>query len=72
MYFGGKTFQSGDIIASESAKPYILKDREGFSLWNPHIFCGMPAYSIGTEQTWFNLIYMGFAYVRKAFSSLFR
>lgn len=71
LYFGGKTFQSGDIIASESAKPYILKDREGFSLWNPHIFCGMPAYSIGTEQTWFNLIYMGFAYVRKAFSSLF-
>ena len=67
----GKTFQSGDIIASESAKPYILKDREGFSLWNPHIFCGMPAYSLGTEQTWFNLIYMGFAYVRKAFSSLF-
>ena len=71
MYFGGKTFQSGDIIASESAKPYILKDRDGFSLWNPHIFCGMPAYSLGTEQTWFNLIYMGFAYVRKAFSSLF-
>ena len=32
LYFGGKTFQSGDIIASESAKPYVLKDREGFSL----------------------------------------
>jgi len=58
MYFGGKTFQSGDILASESAKPYVLKDREGFSLWNPHIFCGMPAYSLGTELTWFNLIYM--------------
>ena len=71
MYFGGKIFQSGDIIASESAKPYILKDREGFSLWNPHIFCGMPAYVLGTEQTWFNLIYMGFAYARTAFSSLF-
>jgi len=71
LYFGGQTFQSGDIIASESGKPYVLKDREGFSLWNPHIFCGMPAYSIGTEQTWFNLIYMGFVYVRKAFSSLF-
>ena len=71
MYFGGKTFQSGDIIASESAKPYILKDHEEFTLWNPHIFCGMPAYSMGTEKTWFNLIYMGFAYVRIAFSSLF-
>lgn len=71
LYFGGKTFQSGDIIASESAKPYILKDREGFSLWNPHIFCGMPAYALGTEKTWFNLIYMGFGYIRTAFSSLF-
>lgn len=71
LYFGGKTFQSGDIIASESAKPYVLKDREGFSLWNPHIFLGMPAYALGTEKTWFNLIYMGFAYVRTVFSSLF-
>ena len=71
MYFGGKTFQSGDIIASESAKPYILKDHEEFSLWNPHIFCGMPAYSMGTEKTWFNLIYMAFAYVRIAFVSPF-
>jgi len=71
MYFGGKTFQSGDILASESVKPYVLKDREGFSLWNPHIFCGMPAYALGTEKTWFNLIYMGFAYGRTAFSSLF-
>ena len=70
MYFGGKTFQSGDIIASESAKPYVLKDREGFSLWNPHIFCGMPAYSLGTEQTWFNLIYMGFGLIRKAFNMI--
>ncbi|MEO8233751.1 MAG: hypothetical protein ABI638_15840, partial [Ignavibacteriota bacterium] len=71
MYFGGKTFQSGDIIASESAKPYILKGHEEFSLWNPHIFCGMPAYSMGTEKTWFNFIYMGFAYVRIAFVSPF-
>ncbi|HEY0090618.1 MAG TPA: hypothetical protein VGB37_17335, partial [Candidatus Lokiarchaeia archaeon] len=71
LYFGGKTFQSGDIIASESAMPYVLKDREGFSLWNPHIFCGMPAYALSTEKTWFNLIYMGFGYIRKAFSSLF-
>ncbi len=70
MYFGGKTFQSGDIIASESAKPYVLKDREGFSLWNPHIFCGMPAYSLGTEQTWFNFIYMAFSLVRKVFNMI--
>jgi hypothetical protein len=71
MYFGGKTFQSGDIIASESSIPYIQKEREGFSLWNPHIFCGMPAYGIGTEQTWFNLIYAAFTFIRSIFSSPF-
>lgn len=71
MYFGGKTFQSGDILATESAKPYISKDREAFSLWNPHIFCGIPAYALGTEKTWFNLIYMGYTFIRSAFSSLF-
>lgn len=71
MYFGGKTFQSGDIIASESAKPYIAKEREGFSLWNPHIFCGMPAYALGTEKTWFNLIYMIYTEARTIFSSPF-
>lgn len=71
MYFGGKTFQSGDIIASESAKPYIEKEREGFSLWNPHIFCGMPAYALGTEKTWFNLIYMGYTLLRDIFSAPF-
>lgn len=71
MFFGGKTFQSGDIIASESSKPYIEKDREGFSLWNPHIFCGMPAYSLGTEKTWFNLIYMAYTAVRSVFSAPF-
>jgi hypothetical protein len=71
MYFDGKTFQSGDIITSESMKPYVLQDKESFSLWNPLIFLGMPAYSLGTEQTWFNLIYMGFSLIRKVFNSFF-
>jgi hypothetical protein len=71
LYFGNKTFQSGDIITMESMKNYIAKDRVGFSLWNPYIFCGMPAYALGTEQTWFNLIYMVYTGIRSAFSSLF-
>lgn len=71
MYFGGKTFQSGDIITMESGKPYISKDREGFSLWNPHIFCGMPAYALGTEATWFNIIYTIFTSIRSLFASFF-
>lgn len=71
MYFGGKTFQSGDILASKASQPYIEKVRDGFTLWNPHIFCGMPAYSLGTGYTWFNLIYVVFTTVRSIFSSFF-
>lgn len=71
LYFGNKTFQSGDIITMESMKNYIAKDRVGFSLWNPYVFCGMPAYALGTEKTWFNLIYMVYTGIRTAFSSVF-
>ncbi len=71
LYFGNKTFQSGDIIATKSVQPYVHADREGFSLWFPYIFCGMPAYAISTEPTWFNFIYVGFTSVRNFFASLF-
>ncbi len=71
LYFGHKTFQSGDIITMESMKNYIAKDRDGFSLWNPYIFCGMPAYALGTEPTWFNLIYTIYTAIRTAFASAF-
>ncbi|MEP0861770.1 MAG: YfhO family protein [Ignavibacterium sp.] len=71
LYFGNKTFQSGDIITMESMKNYIAKDRDGFSLWNPYIFCGMPAYALGTEPTWFNLIYTVYTFIRTVFASAF-
>ncbi|MDP2364727.1 MAG: hypothetical protein Q8M94_13290, partial [Ignavibacteria bacterium] len=71
LYFGGKTFQSGDIINMESMKPYIAQDREGFSLWNPNIFCGMPAYAIGTEFPLFNLIQVGMYGIVQLFSAFF-
>lgn len=71
LYFGGKTFSSSDIAASESMQPYLAKARLGFTLWNPHIFCGMPAYSIAVGYTWFNLIYVLFTSVREVFTSVF-
>jgi len=71
LYFGNKTFQSGDIITMESMKNYLEKDREGFSLWNPYIFAGMPAYALSTEPTWFNIIYTVYTSIRTAFASLF-
>jgi hypothetical protein len=71
LFFGGKLFQSGDIVASESMQPYLHKIRDGFTLWNPHIFCGMPAYSIAVGYTWFNLIYVALTVVRSIFMAPF-
>ncbi len=71
LYFGGKTFESGDIISSRSMRSYVDNHGSGFTLWDPLIFCGMPAYALGTGYTWFNLIYVVFAFVRTIFTSLF-
>jgi len=71
LYFGNKTFQSGDIFASASMKSYVEKARDGFTLWNPYIFLGMPAYALGTESTWFNLIYVLVTGLRKFFTNFF-
>ncbi len=69
LYFGGKTFESGDIIAGTAMYPAIQNHSDGFTLWNPYIFCGMPAYAIGTQFPWFNLIADIFTGIRSAFSS---
>ena len=71
MFFGGKTFQSGDILASKSAEPYIQNHTDGFTLWNPLIFCGMPAYVIGTGYLWFNLICVIISEIKILFGSFF-
>lgn len=71
MFFGGKTFQSGDILASRSMVPYIDNHKDGFTLWNPLIFCGMPAYAIGTANIWFNLINVIFSAIKSFFGSFF-
>jgi hypothetical protein len=71
IYFGGKTFQSGDIVTSQSAKTYIEHHEEGFTLWNPYIFCGMPAYAIAVGYKWFNLVYVIMSAARDIFSMPF-
>ena len=71
LYFGGKTFQSGDITSSHAMGPYLDNHSGGYTLWNPLIFCGMPAYAIGTGYKWFNLIYVVITSVRSVFASFF-
>jgi hypothetical protein len=71
LYFGGKTFQSGDIITSQSSKTYVENHQGGYTLWNPYIFTGMPAYAISTGYKWFNIIYVITNTVRNIFSAPF-
>ena len=71
LYFGGKTFESGDILSSKSMEPYINNHTDGFTLWNPLIFCGIPAYAIGTSSTWFNVIGDVYSFIRNLFTGLF-
>ncbi len=49
LYFGGKTYQSGDIVTSKSLESFIDNEREDYTLWYPYIFCGMPAYGLSTD-----------------------
>jgi len=71
LYFGGKTFQSGDIVTSQSAKTYVQNHTDGYTLWNPYVFGGMPAYAIAVGYKWFNLVYVTLTSVRDVFSSPF-
>jgi len=71
LYFGGKTFQSGDILTSNSVKTYLENHEGGYTLWNPYVFTGMPAYAIATGYKWFNIIYVITNTVRKIFSAPF-
>lgn len=58
LYFSGKTFMSGDIVTIRSMEPYLEKEREGYTLWNPYVFLGMPAYTLRTGDKDFNLIWL--------------
>ncbi|MGB5528665.1 MAG: YfhO family protein [Ignavibacteriaceae bacterium] len=71
LYFGEMTFQSGDINTSISAKTYLENHTGVYTLWNPYVFGGMPAYAIAAGYKWFNLIWVTIDSVRKVFSSPF-
>jgi Bacterial membrane protein YfhO len=71
LYFGNKTFQAGDIVTSQGNSSYVENHGAGYTLWNPYIFCGMPAYAIGIGFKWFNLIYVVITYFKKIFESIF-
>jgi len=69
LYFGGKTFQSGDIITRISLNTYLEKDNNGDAIWNPYIFGGMPSYALAVYR-WFNWIFVIVELLREFISKI--
>ncbi len=55
VIFGDKTTSSYDLTQSKSLRQYALKERDGNALWNPYIFCGIPAVVTTGSPRWFDL-----------------
>lgn len=71
VMFGDKTVTGTDYMQMKSMRTYINKTHDGFSLWNPYIFGGMPAYATSTELRWFDLSAVVYSSVSKVYSALF-
>ncbi len=70
LYFGGKTFQSGDITTIKSYENYVTQEKEGSNLWNPYVFCGMPAYATSTSSRWFDIVSVTFGFPKIVISKI--
>jgi hypothetical protein len=71
VMFGDKTVTGTDYLQMKSMRTYINKTHDGFSLWNPYIFGGMPAYATSTELRWFDLSAVVYSSVTKVYSAIF-
>ncbi|MEG8947844.1 YfhO family protein [Rosettibacter firmus] len=72
VMFGDKTTSSGDLIQGKSLRQYALKERDGVSLWNPHIFCGIPAVVTSMSPRYYDLTVMIYSYASKIYSAAFK
>jgi len=71
VMFGDKTTSAGDLIQVKSLREYSNKDRDTYSLWNPHIFCGMPAVVTSAAPRMFDLTAAAYSYTSRVYSSAF-
>ncbi len=55
VMFGDKTTFSGDLAQGKSLRVYATKDRDGSALWNPYMFCGIPAVVTSGSARWHDL-----------------
>lgn len=72
VMFGDKTTTSGDLIQIKSMRQYALKERDGVSLWNPYIFCGMPAVVTSMSVRYYDLTAMLYSFSSKIYSAAFK
>ncbi|MFZ6032405.1 MAG: YfhO family protein [Melioribacter sp.] len=72
VMFGDKTTTSGDLVQIKSMRQYALKEREGVSLWNPYIFCGMPAVVTSMSPRYYDLTAMLYSYASRIYSAAFK
>jgi len=72
ILFGGKTFQSGDLIAGKSIQKLKEITNGKGMLWNPFIFCGLPSQfgGVGYER-WFDIISTVYVHIRALFATIF-
>lgn len=71
VMFGDKTTQSGDLTQVKSLREYANKDRDGVSLWNPYIFCGVPAVATSMSLRWYDITSVAYSYTSKIYSAAF-
>ncbi|MCX7797071.1 MAG: YfhO family protein [Melioribacter sp.] len=72
VMFGDKTTTSGDLIQVKSLRQYALKERDGVSLWNPYIFCGIPAVVTSMSPRYYDITVMLYSYASKIYSAAFK
>lgn len=72
VFFGSKTFVSGDITTSMAMKNYLAYAREVGTqpLWDPYIFMGMPAYITSINLRAFDLILYIIHFVESIFQTI--
>jgi hypothetical protein len=70
--FGDKTTSSYDLSQVKSLREYATKDRDGVSLWNPYIFCGMPAVATSMSLRSYDITAFVYSYASKIYSSVLK
>jgi hypothetical protein len=69
MYFGGKSFQSGDIVTSMSYTTFVTTYDS--PLWNPLVFGGFPSAATVSSLRWYDFVATGYGMVQRIVMSVF-